>query len=1018
MAVLSRPKISPQQRFDLEDFLVLLSGLARDSKDHTKQFWAPTQFILKGFAVSGLNAPSPVSINVTDGTLINANNSGEFSFFDSEVGDPAISVALQANSRNYIELFLSLADGTPLPRAFWDPSADSGQGSEFQQTVNTLTSLKLNAVSSVGGFSGSTDRIQLAIVDTDNTNTVRNILDKRPLLFRLGQPGNPLGGFSWATQVEPPITVNLSSASGTFVAGETVTFTGGITATVQVGGTSQIKIIYPSGDPTFNGTVTGGTSGASGHVDSMVDAFIGADKDIDNVREMVAALMNEIRGLKGTNSWFEGGYGSIFGSMKFINSCISQSTTAVGGAKVLWNGSALSFTDSSGSPLTTDTIANIRIFSSPYSYGLRRQDAGAGGALSIADQQVLYVTLPNASQNFSGAGAGASNYKVVARSSFVLNDQNYWLAYREGSKLIVRGIGELQSGESEIIGDTVPQSVLNSIGLVDEASSPAYSSSIRGAAAESLVARAGTLTDAIGDEQEDRASFFRSDSPIVWSGTQLIFTSNIILECLNAKNGTAYNVTIPTSLSPLTVNNGDVIWFNNPRTTNTLGSLNTNSVPAQTQANKDVIILCKREDVSAGTYGEESDVLTQKLLYIPMHKQVLRDGVASYLGESGRGKGVIRVDYHDPISTTLPSGATCIIDGFAGVNGDLVVYSNLGSGNNRIYKLGGVGTSITWTAQYDFFQGLDPLDGEMVIVEDGTGFHGTVGRFDNGIWNFNKTLRFFTGADYMEMGAINTVGILNNTTTDVFTVTASGSENWVIHYSLARGLNKEDGTIYMTTDGATVTVTKVGPFLGSTGVTFFGDINAGNIRLRYTSDNSGPAGNMKLFTFRWSDAAGGPAGIPSYTAGTGATVVAAGNPGDIQFKDVGGGLAADSRFKINTTTGSVNLNGMEIVALQGPLTILDNQGSFQTLVSYNAATYKRAIIEYSITRNGEERTGRLMVATNGSVAGQSDDFVETLQSQATGVVLQAIFSGGNILVQYTSDNQSANGQFYFSMRRW
>jgi hypothetical protein len=306
----------------------------------------------------------------------------------------------------------------------------------------------------------------------------------------------------------------------------------------------------------------------------------------------------------------------------------------------------------------------------------------------------------------------------------------------------------------------------------------------------------------------------------------------------------------------------------------------------------------------------------------------------------------------------------------------------------------------------------------MVIVEKGNGFADQVGRFDGTDWNFNKTLRFFNKADYWELGAIYTVSVSDNTTANVFSVTAVGSENWAVNFSITRGLAKETGVLYITTDGSTASVSKVGSFLGSTGVSFSAIISSGNIVLRYTSDSSGAGGVLKIFTMRWSDASGGPGGIPSYAAGGGSTVIAAGNPGDIQFKDVGGGLAADGRFKVNAVNGAITYGSMEMAALQGPFTLLDNQVAYQTIFSFSASTYKRAIIEYNITRNGEERVGRLLVCNNGSLAGHSDDYVETNLSGPTGVSLQALYSGGNVNIQYTSTNLGTGGTFYYGVRRW
>jgi hypothetical protein len=62
---------------------------------------------------------------------------------------------------------------------------------------------------------------------------------------------------------------------------------------------------------------------------------------------------------------------------------------------------------------------------------------------------------------------------------------------------------------------------------------------------------------------------------------------------------------------------------------------------------------------------------------------------------------LIKVDGHDPISTTLPIGNPVVVDNISISAGDTVLFSGLSTGANRIYKALGVGLNITsWVAQY------------------------------------------------------------------------------------------------------------------------------------------------------------------------------------------------------------------------------------------------------------------------------------------------------------------------------
>lgn len=726
MGVLSRPRLIAQERFDLEDLNTLLSGLRTDSKFWTKQFLSGENYILKGFTVSGIGLKA-ATIEMDNATLIMGNGSSDFSWFTAEETPTDITLSdadLEDNIRNYVEIELSTVNGTPITKAFWDPSANGGAGAEFNQQVDTVTELQCSAVVLTGGFSGNPDRIPVAIIDTDATGTIKVILDKRPLFFRLGTPSNPSNSFTWASQVEPGYSITLTGVVGTYTDGETVTFSSGATATVRTGGTTSIVLELPSNDSFATGdTLTGGSSGATGTVNTISEAFTGGDKDIDDFKELSQALQSEIKALKGTDFWYENALTSVSGLNNLLNSAIVPISN---GARVSWNGSSMKILDDSSVPANADVVARVRVWSKGVDFDLTRQDDGlevqeitfseppslgaftlahdgdisnsidwdataleilnacnatftsqlvsvtgsftdgfiltfatvgsknevtvnsnttgvsitpatikngmaADGSIAIADQEILYVELPSSgSRVYSDAGSGSTNYKKVALGSFVNNDTNYWIAYREGSKLFFRGIGEIQSGESAQIGDNVPQSLLDILGLSSETSSPVYGSNIRGVQGESFVSRMSVLTDALGDEQEDRSAFFRSDNPVTWTGSELQFTSDLILEIINNKSGGGGRVyTITLGNSPIALASGESVYIeiNRFSSETVVPKLSgTDPIPAQSQSAKNIIILGKRVDAGGAGY-----------LHLPLHKQVLEPGQTVRLGASGAG---------------------------------------------------------------------------------------------------------------------------------------------------------------------------------------------------------------------------------------------------------------------------------------------------------------------------------------------------------------------------------------------
>lgn len=723
--ILSRVKISPQQRYDLEDFFAEQASARSDAKLWTQKFLSESNMVMGGFTLSGIGLKQ-ATVAMSNAALIIPQSTFDFSYFIAAPADPDIVIPdadLVDGARNYVEAMLTTLDGVPLVKAFWDPEANSGAGAEFNQIVNTITDIQVKFVVSTGGFSGSPDRLPIAIVDTDGTGTIKVILDRRTLYGRLAKPNSIDNNYAWGTKQEPVYQLVMSGVTGTFVAGEVLTI-GSETATVVAGGTTSITFNCPTGiNFATASAVSGATSGAAGTVNTIFENFLGVDKSLTGQKNINDALMTEIKLMKGTRFWWQTGP-SIVGNKQEMMSTIAGLTS---GARVQWDGSKLRITDDSLAPATTDNIAAIRVMSSTINLNLRRADDGkevvtvttpsipdagslvltigsgvtilwddstaniqsawnasgayaatvsgnfaakkivitanaaglqtdvvlgantltnstasvtptltikqglaADGSIAIADGQVLYVDIPSplANTNYSGVGAGAGNFKVAARGSVALVDSSYWLAYREGANLIWRFAGELQAGESSQISDNVPQSFLDAIGLASEASMPSYSSNIRGVVGESLVSRLGVLTNAMGDAQEDRSGYLRADDVVVWSGTQLSFTTDIVLEFINTKSGTTTTHTVLTANSPIALADGESAWILVDRSLTsqncTLRKSLTTPIPAQTEANKNVFVLFKRRDSLGSAY-----------LYIPFIKQVMSPGQSSRIGASG-----------------------------------------------------------------------------------------------------------------------------------------------------------------------------------------------------------------------------------------------------------------------------------------------------------------------------------------------------------------------------------------------
>lgn len=610
MALLQRTRILANERIDLPDYNNIEDFVCADFKAIHKNVWSSENFVMSGFEATGTGTDT-LSVVLAGSEAIFGKDDGTL-----YVGAPSLSPLTTNNlvpsATNFVEVFIDQDTGGADSRAFWDQTAAGGNGAEFSQIIDTFSFIKPVYVINTSNFSGDPDKLALCEVDVNGSGIITEIRDARNMFWRLGRFGNTTFDFSWNSRVEPANT-----------------------------------------------------------------QFTGADKDIKNFKDWADAMMSAVKEIKGSTYWYEVAAVTVPGSFRVA--ALSLVTPLTTGAKVFWNGSVLAITDSSGAPSSTDNIAAVRFFDSALNLRLRRQD-GTGGSttISIADGEVLWVKLPEplAAQDYSGVGVLASNYQVTARGSVPLDDSTFWLAYREGSRLFFRGTGELQTGESSEIGDNVPQTLLDNLGLVNETTAASYSSNIRGVASQSLVARLGVLTDAEGDEQEDRSAYFRSDAPVTWTGTQLQFTTDIVLEILNTKSGTLTQHTILAANSPLTLANGESLYVAINRLSASENVVPVNSgvtpIPAQTQANKDIIVLARRVDALSAPY-----------LHIPFHKQVLEPGQTVRLGasgssaaDSGNGDELIvlayKASFRDDFNTTpIASGPINIGAGFT----DSTLYS-------------------------------------------------------------------------------------------------------------------------------------------------------------------------------------------------------------------------------------------------------------------------------------------------------------------------------------------------------
>lgn len=117
----------------------------------------------------------------------------------------------------------------------------------------------------------------------------------------------------------------------------------------------------------------------------------------------------------------------------------------------------------------------------------------------------------------------------------------------------------------------------------------------------------------------------------------------------------------------------------------------------------------------------------------------------------------------------------------------------------------------------------------------------------------SRNIHMSSGGNTWTLGTLNVVTILDNTTDNVFSVTAAGNENIIVNFSLQRSTSKETGIILITSDGSTAQVAVSSATIGSPGVVFTADISGSDLRLRYASTSTGVSGTMKYFNHSWGN---------------------------------------------------------------------------------------------------------------------------------------------------------------------
>src|SRR5579884_1439115 len=192
-----------------------------------------TPYIIKGFdiinPVESIGTQS-CSIDIADSAMYYPGSSAGSFFYGLPAGNPnaqPLVPELRKNATNYVYLTFSTENTSEDTRAFWDPDANGGAGSEFTQEINTESVIIVQVNVSTGSFPDNT--VPVAIVNV-GPSVITSIEDARPMMFRLGSGGiapNPNNRYAWRAlpsapyeRQETPITLTSTSGQNPFEGGD------------------------------------------------------------------------------------------------------------------------------------------------------------------------------------------------------------------------------------------------------------------------------------------------------------------------------------------------------------------------------------------------------------------------------------------------------------------------------------------------------------------------------------------------------------------------------------------------------------------------------------------------------------------------------------------------------------------------------------------------------------------------------------------------------------------------------
>lgn len=330
-----------QQRVDVPHLRSIESGVRNDFDELISSYvmGENASYIIRGFELNMIGAigasASSLQMIVDNSSLLHGKSTQSGTFFKVATGVPnqtinsttntAVQGSFTPSALNYIGIEFSRAvDNTTSAQVFlWNPTNKN----EISKTVPLAETLNYKIV--VTSSIWASNVLPISIVETDSSNNVLSVEDRRPMLFRLGTGGpntpNPFYKYPWNHDAE----------------GRTENF--------------------------WKST-------------SAVSPFRGGDKQIKNEKEFYDAVMSMLLEIKGTTYWYSPNAGGSITKLRGDLALLQMTGTG-----------KFTHAKNTAGELNWDSDVFLNYIGSRLSYKILSYPTGTNCLL--ADGQVAYINL-------------------------------------------------------------------------------------------------------------------------------------------------------------------------------------------------------------------------------------------------------------------------------------------------------------------------------------------------------------------------------------------------------------------------------------------------------------------------------------------------------------------------------------------------------------------------------------------------------------------------------------------------